>query len=362
MRLLKGLAAVLAVLLLSAAGFAYWQYRALLQFTNTPHAVPSDVVVEIPQGTGPRGVADRLAAAGAISDAERFYWNVRFLRKDSASLRAGEYPFSPDAPQSPNDIVDRLLKGEVRTTRVTVPEGLRLEEQAKILADAGVVDEAEFVKLARSADFAKSLGIEASTLEGYLYPTTYLIPRHLDTTGVVRLMVDHYRQAWAQAQKVRQSWVTLNEHEAVTLASIVEKETGRADERRHISCVFHNRLKKGMRLQTDPTVIYSVLMAQGTFDGNLRRVHLDTPHPYNTYSIRGLPPGPIANAGLAALEAALDPIECDDLFFVSRNDGSHVFCPTYACHNENVEKWQRQYFRNKRAEERRRAAQQGGSK
>lgn len=357
MKFLKGFLALTALALLAAVGFVGWKYQDLLAFADAPHAVSEELYVEIPAGTGPRGVAQVLEQAGAIADAERFYWNVRFLRKQGAQLKAGEYAFSPEQPQSPNQIVDRLLKGEVRTTRVTLAEGLRFDEQAGVLAQAGVVDEEEFKRLARDPDFVRELGISAPTVEGYLFPTTYLIPRHLDTRGVMRLMVEHHRQAWQKAQESRQEWVKLTEHEAVTLASIIEKETGRADERRRISCVFHNRLKKDMRLQTDPTVIYSVLLREGSFDGNIRRVHLSTPHPYNTYTVKGLPPGPIANAGLAALEAALNPLECEDLFFVSKNDGSHVFCPTLACHNRNVEIWQRQYFRNKRAEERRLAQQ-----
>ncbi|GAC1594962.1 MAG: hypothetical protein NVS4B10_03110 [Myxococcales bacterium] len=141
----------------------------------------------------------------------------------------------------------------------------------------------------------------------------------------------------------------LDEAEAVTLASIVEKETGQPDERPRISCVFHNRLRKGIPLATDPTVIYAVLLENDfKWDGNLHRTDLRRPHPYNTYLNRGLPPGPIANPGEAALAAALHPIQCDDLFFVSRNDRTHVFCPNLACHERNVQKFQVEYFRKKK--------------
>jgi UPF0755 protein len=164
------------------------------------------------------------------------------------------------------------------------------------------------------------------------------------------MMVERFRKAWELANVHRSKAVSLNQMEAVTLASIVEKETGNPEERPRISCVFHNRLHKDMKLQTDPTVIYSVLLRTGHFDGNLHRSDLDTPHPYNTYAVKGLPPGPISNAGEKALEAALNPITCDDLFFVSKNDGSHVFCPTLECHEANVRKWQQEYFRKKHAE------------
>jgi UPF0755 protein len=143
--------------------------------------------------------------------------------------------------------------------------------------------------------------------------------------------------------------VKLNEREGVTLASIVEKETGQAEERQRISCVFHNRLKKNIPLGTDPTVIYSVLLQNDfVWDGNLHKSDLVRPHPYNTYVVRGLPPGPISNPGQAAMDAALHPVECNDLFFVSRNDHTHVFCPDLKCHEAAVQKWQIEYFHKKK--------------
>lgn len=342
------------LLVLAAAAVTGWQYTSLVSWSESRHAPGAEVVVEITPGTGPKTVANKLAAAGAVTDADRFYYYVRLLRRASGALKAGEYAFRPEAPQSPAEVLERLLKGEVLSIKVTIPEGLRLDEQAPIFAAAGLGDPDEYVRLARDPEFARSLGVDAGTLEGYLYPDTYLVPRTMDTKGILRMMVSHFFRAWERAESQRDPAVGLNRHEATTLASIVEKETGLAEERRRISCVFHNRLRKDMKLQTDPTVIYSVLLSQGAFDGNLRRIHLDTPHPYNTYSVKGLPPGPIANAGYEALAAALNPIECNDLFFVSRNDGSHVFCPDYACHQRNVQVWQIEYFRNKRAMERRR--------
>lgn len=332
----------------AAGGAVWWQHRELVRFAAAAQAVAADTVVEIPAGTGPRVVADRLLAAGVISDARLFYWNLRFLRRAAGRLRSGEYLFRAGVPQTPDQIIDRLLRGEVLSVKVTVPEGLRADEQARLFADAGLAEAEEYVRLSRDAAFARGLGVPADSLEGYLFPSTYLIPRRMPVADILRLQVEHFRAAYAEADRQRAPDVTLNLHEAATLASIVEKETGRADERGRISCVFHNRLRQGIRLQTDPTVIYSVLLQTGAFDGNLRRVHLETPHPYNTYTTKGLPPGPIASAGQAALAAALNPERCNDLFFVSRNDGSHVFCPDLACHEANVEKWQREYFRQKR--------------
>ncbi len=340
----------LLVVLLAAAGGAWWQYHALIEYTKTPVTPAKEVVVEIPSGLGPHGVIEKLAQAGVITDARRFYWDVRFLRKEAGHLKAGEYLFKQGVPQTPDEIIDRLLKGEVLSLKVTIPEGLRIEEQAPLIEEAGLGKATDFVRLARSAKFAQQLGVKAESLEGYLFPDTYLIPRNETMEGVLKIMVERFRRAWTEAETKRGAGIKLTEQEAVTLASIVEKETGNPEERPRISCVFHNRLRKDMKLQTDPTVIYSVILRTGSFDGNLHRSDLDTPHPYNTYAVKGLPPGPIANAGEAALIAALAPIDCNDLFFVSKNDGSHVFCPDLACHEANVEKWQREYFRKKRAE------------
>jgi UPF0755 protein len=351
-----GILGVLFLLVLTAAGVAWWEWRKLNVFAETPFAPDHEVVVEIPPKLGPKAVCQKLADAHVIQDEQLFgeqlfYWDVRFLRREAGHLKAGEYLFQPGQAETPDEIIDRLLKGEVLSAKVTIPEGLRLDEQAPIIEAAGFGKASDFIKLARSPKFTHSLGIEADSLEGYLFPDTYLIPKTSTTEQVIKLMVERFHKAWETADAQRGPDVKLTQHQAVTLASIVEKETGNPIERPRISCVFHNRLHKGMKLQTDPTVIYSIILRTGSFDGNIHKSDLETPHPYNTYSVPGLPPGPIANAGLAALQAALNPITCDDLFFVSKNDGSHVFCPTLACHEANVQKWQVEYFRHKRAGE-----------
>jgi UPF0755 protein len=347
MKIFLRVLAVLFVLLLLSAGAAWWKLEQLKKFALTPFAPAADVVVNIPGKLGPKAVAEKFAEAGVVTDGQQFYWDIRFLRREAGHLKAGDYLFHAGVAQSPDEIIDRLLKGEVLSVKVTVPEGLRLDEQAPLFAAVGLGKESEFIRLARSAKFAHSLGIEGDSLEGYLFPDTYLIPKGSTMEQVLKMMVERFRKAWETADAQRLPEVKLTETQAVTLASIVEKETGNPEERPRISCVFHNRLKKGMKLQTDPTVIYSIILRKGEFDGNIHKSDLETPHPYNTYSIPGLPPGPISNAGLAALEAALHPIECEDLFFVSKNDGSHVFCPTLACHEANVQKWQRDFFAHK---------------
>lgn len=349
MRVVLALFALVLVAAVGVGGYVFLQYRDLQQWARTPHAVAEETVVSIATGTGPTAITRQLEEQDAVDDARNLYRYLRWIRRVGGQLRAGDYRFTPDAPQTPDEVVDRLLKGEVLSVRVTLPEGLRIDEQAKLFEEAGFGPGDAFVKKARDKTFVKQLGIAADSLEGYLFPDTYLIPKNATVEQILSWQVERFRTAWATAQKQRQDGVTLSEHQAVTLASIVEKETGQPEERPRISCVFHNRLKKDMKLQTDPTVIYSVILRKGSFDGNLRRSDLRARHPYNTYAVKGLPPGPIASAGLAALEAALDPLTCDDLFFVSRNDGTHVFCPTLKCHNAAVEKWQREYFRRKRA-------------
>jgi UPF0755 protein len=238
----------------------------------------------------------------------------------------------------------------VKLYRFTVPEGLRADEIAHVVGSTSVCSADEFLRLARDPATARKLDVPAQSLEGFLFPDTYAVTRSAGCMGILQAMVGRFREEWQKAQAQRAPDVTLDELQAVTLASIVEKETGQPEERPRISCVFHNRLKKGMRLGTDPTVIYAVLLENGfKWDGNLHKSDLQRPHPYNTYLVKGLPPGPISNPGAAALVAALRPAQCDDLFFVSRNDHTHVFCPDLACHERNVRKWQVEYFKKKKA-------------
>jgi UPF0755 protein len=237
----------------------------------------------------------------------------------------------------------------VKLYRFTIPEGLRIDEMASVVGATGLCPAADFLKLARDPATAKKLGVPATNLEGFLFPDTYALPRTAACTATLQTMVARFQHAWQRAQVQRLPSVKLDELQAVTLASIIEKETGQAEERPRISCVFHNRLRQRIPLGTDPTVIYAVLLENGFhWDGNLRKSDLLRPHPYNTYRTKGLPPGPIANPGQAALDAALHPMACDDLFFVSRNDHTHVFCPDLKCHERNVRKYQVEYFRKRK--------------
>jgi UPF0755 protein len=235
---------------------------------------------------------------------------------------------------------------------VTVPEGLRLDEILPLLASSPLklrLDRLE--ALAADAAFVRKLGVPASRLEGFLFPDTYSFTHGYTEESVLAKMVSRTLEELRAAEASKDPAVRLDDLQIVTLASIVEKETGAPDERPRIACLFLNRLRLGMPLQTDPTVLYAMMLIRGKFVKNISRQDLITPHPYNTYTVKGLPPGPIASPGAAALQAVTHPVVCSDLYFVSRNDGTHVFCPTLQCHNAAVKKWQVDYW----AEQRRRA-------
>jgi UPF0755 protein len=340
-------AALVALSLLVVAGavlFAAW--RQLETFRARPFGTAEEKVVEIGAGSSPRHVVRTLARAGVLSDDELAWRWLHWLKRDPRQLKAGEYAFA--GALTPEEVLERIYRGEVKLHRFTVPEGLRIEEIAEIVAQSGLASEEAVVLLAHDPAVARSLGIPFDSLEGYLYPDTYAFPRSATARQIVETMVHHFREAYAEASAARRPDVTLDEAEAVTLASIVEKETGQVAERPRISCVFHNRLARRMKLQTDPTVMYATFKRTGRWSKNISKADLLTPHPYNTYLTPGLPPGPIANPGAAALRAALAPSDCKDLFFVSRNDGTHIFCPDLACHEAAVHTWQVEFFRKRR--------------
>ncbi len=339
--LLTLLAAVLATAL--AAGVLW---RGVAVFRETPYGALEEKVVVVPPGASARAVVRALSQAGALSD-ERLAWRyVRWVKRDRRPFRAGEYAFA--GPLLPDEVLERVWRGEVKLHRFTVPEGLRADEIAGIVARSGLATEEEFLRAARDPELARALGLPYPGLEGFLFPETYAFARGVPARTIAEAMVGRFKEAYARAEETRKAGVVLTMGEAATFASIVEKETGRPEERPRISCVFHNRLKLGMRLQTDPTVMYATMLRTGRWSKNISRADLLSPHPYNTYTTAGLPPGPIANAGGAALRAALAPEECRDLYFVSRNDGSHVFCPDLRCHNAAVRAWQVEFFKRKR--------------
>ncbi|HYG67955.1 MAG TPA: endolytic transglycosylase MltG, partial [Anaeromyxobacteraceae bacterium] len=304
-------------------------------------------VVTVPSGASARSVVRTLAKAGVLSDERTAWWYLRLVKRDARPFRAGEYSF--EGALRPDDVFERVMRGEVKLYHFTVPEGLRLEEIAAIVHASGLASGDQLLRLARDPEVARALGVPSANLEGYLFPDTYTFPKGVSARAIVEAMVKRLEDEYARAAAARAPGVSLTKREAITLASIIEKETGRPEERPRISCVFHNRLRRGMRLQTDPTVMYATMLRTGRWSRNISKADLLAVHPYNTYTSDGLPPGPIASAGAEALKAALAPAACNDLYFVSRNDGSHVFCPDLACHAAAVRSWQVEFFRRKRS-------------
>jgi UPF0755 protein len=293
-----------------------------------------EVLFEVQRGASLGGVARALEADGLVRDARAVEWLARF-RGVAESLRAGEYRLS--AAMTPGEILEQLTEGRVVTYAVVLPEGFTAAQIAARLEARHLAGAEAFSAAARDADLAHELGVPAASLEGYLYPDTYHLPRGLPEREIARMMVEQFHQAWAEIEPLARER-GLEMHEVVTLASIVEKETGAPEERPLIASVFANRLERGMRLESDPTVIYGI----ADFDGNLRRRDLENDaNAYNTYQHPGLPPGPIASPGLAALRAVVEPADSDYLYFVSRNDGTHRFSRNYRDHVNAVNHYQR---------------------
>jgi UPF0755 protein len=257
------------------------------------------------------------------------------LRGNAHSIKAGEYDFQE--PAAPGKVLDRLITGDVRRLKFTVPEGLNLTEIAAKLEAEGRGDKTAFLALARDPVFISTLGLDAPTLEGYLFPETYTLESGTSEERLIKAMVEQFRTRLGAEELVAAAAERgLDLHQMVTLASIIQKEAGNEAEMPVISGVFHNRLRLRMPLQADPTVIYGI----ADFDGNLTRKHLNTPTPYNTYRMRGLPAGPIASPGEKALRAAAMPAAVDYLYFVSQGDGTHVFSQTLKEHNNMVRRYQ----------------------
>jgi UPF0755 protein len=279
-------------------------------------------------------VASRLEQRGLIRDARALGWLARW-RGVAGDVRVGEYRLSPAL--SPSEILTRLIEGRVATYTVSIPEGFTAAMIAERLARADLVDADAFLAAVNDPALCAELQVDAPRLEGYLFPETYSLPKGLSARQVATLMVEHFKRVFEELAPLARER-GLSEHEVVTLASIVEKETGDPQERPLIASVFANRLARGMRLESDPTTIYGI----ADFDGNLRRRDLeDAGNPYNTYQIPGLPPGPIANPGRDALLAVVEPADTDYLYFVSRGDGTHVFSRTYREHVNAVNRYQR---------------------
>jgi len=313
-------------------GFVGW----LLQYGygRGGEQASSSVVVDIPQGTSVRGISRILGEAGVIDDDIRFMLLARW-QGVATRLRAGE--FELPLGKTPLEVLDILIRVKPYQRSITIPEGLRGEEIAELFAREGWCDPYVFAELLLDEDFIRELGLEdVSSLEGYLFPDTYFLTKEMrGSKNIITMQVNRFHQVWGEI--VRDLEKEPDRKETVILASIVEKETGDAAERPIIASVFHNRLRIGMKLQSDPTVVYGT----GAFDAPITRTDLKTPTPYNTYVIPALPAGPIANPGRAAIEAVVHPAAGRYLYFVSKNDGTHHFSTNLREHNNAVNKYQR---------------------
>jgi UPF0755 protein len=265
------------------------------------------------------------------------------LVRSRDSLKAGVYEF--DKPLSPVDVIEKLVRGDVVLKTITVREGLDRFAVAKLFADEGLGTETTWDTATRDVDLIRDIAPDAESLEGYLFPDTYKFDPGTPAATIVQEMVANFRKHWGN--EIALITTGLTAHQTVTLASIIETEAQLPQERPVVASVYINRVRRRMLLGADPTVIYALKLAK-RWDGNIRKADLQIDSPYNTYRKPGLPPGPIANPGLASLRAAAAPSTTPYLYFVGRNDGSHVFSTTNDEHNRNVEKYQRQYFRDKR--------------
>jgi UPF0755 protein len=336
------LLALVVLLLVGGAGAGYWIYRGIHQ----PYKgyAETETFVEIPPGTSTPAMARALANAGVVQNAEIFRITV-WMRGAGRRLQAGEYRF--DRAMTPAEVVDRVARGDVFLRPVTFREGLTIRQMAEIFADQGFGSREDFVAAAGKAAAIRDVDPAATDLEGYLFPDTYTLPRRTTAAQLVERMTARFEKTLTPAIRAQAAARGLSVRQLVTLASLVEKETAKAEERPLVAAVYANRLNIGMGLQCDPTVIYALERA-GRYTGNLTRADLQFDSPYNTYRYAGLPPGPIAAPGQASLQAAASPADVPYLYFVSRNDGSHAFAATLDEHNQNVHRWQVQYFREKR--------------
>lgn len=304
----------------------------------------AETFVEIPQGAGAAEIRRRLIAAGVVAD-EYTFRAALWWSGEARNLQAGEYRFAE--PMSPVAVIQKIARGDIYTVRITFPEGLTIPEMAHLYEMRGFGPAASFIEAAGDNSAIKELDPHATDLEGYLFPETYSLARGAPASRLVRLMVDRFLATYTETLRRSAEAQGLTTRQVVTLASLVEKETAQAHEHPLVAAVYRNRLRLGMPMQADPSVIYALQKA-GRYDGNIRREDLEYDSPYNTYRYPGLPPGPIAAPGKAALEASVMPADAPYLYFVSRNDGTHVFAETLAQHNANVYEHQVLFFRRQR--------------
>lgn len=327
-RLLYVVIALAAIAIIVVTSFSYW-------LMMPRHHESVDLFIK--EGTSVRQIAKMLSEKKIITHPKIFMGYVYFSNAEK-KLHAGDYTFAPD--MSIHGVVQKLLKGDYRTYRITVVEGWNMRQIADYLSKLefmngkGFAD--DFMAKCKDKNFIQSLGLSEDSLEGYLFPNTYDVYRNEDATKIIKKLVQEFKKNYTPEMIARASELKMSQHDVVTLASIVEKETGAKQERPLIASVFFNRLKIDMPLQSDPTIIYGL----PNYDGNIRKEDIHNPHKYNTYVHGGLPPGPIASPGLASIKAVLWPEQSEYLYFVAKNDGTHYFSKNLSEHNQAVQQYQ----------------------
>ena len=307
------------------------------EFYGTSKASTQKILFVVESGKGIQSIAQDLKEKGVIKKTWPFLLGYK-LYFSPKSLKAGEYELS--LPVSTKKILTLLSEGKVFFHPVTIPEGLTRREIAQHLDCLGIVEKEDFLEACSRTEILGSYDIEAENLEGYLFPETYHLSRGISAETIITTIVNQFKSVFTEEWRQRAIDINMTPRKVVPLASLIEKETSFPEERKIVSSVFHNRLRIKMKLDCDPTIIYA-MKEQGTYTGRLFKRHLKLDSPYNTYLNRGLPPGPICNPGKAALEAALYPANEKYIYFVSKNDGSHVFSRTFNEHQRAVRKYQR---------------------
>jgi UPF0755 protein len=345
------LIAFLLFIFFSSSIASAWALSHYLRSLAHKSFTVGETLVEIPMGSSLRRVSVILFDKKIIDDPAKFFWYLRLGRLDGSKIQAGFYNF--DGILSYDKVANRLLFGFDQSFKMTFREGETLVDLARSLENLSLATKEQFIKAMTSPEIIELIEVphvkgrlqlenDVGGLEGYLFPDTYFFTKSDGAFFIIKKMHQRLLVKLDPRLRLRMADLGLSLHEVLTLAAIVEKETGLVSERPIIASVYHNRLRQKMRLQADPTVIYGMK----NYAGKIRKVDLLTFHPYNTYKIGGLPPGPIAAAGLDAIRAVLWPEQTNYLYFVSKNDGSHVFCANLNCHNQAVQKWQVNYFRN----------------
>lgn len=323
-RSLASIAAAVAI----AAGLLFYNINYSIPVIGP---VPAEVRVE--PGDSLTSVARKLQEQKVITNGWFFSLWAR-ARGAEKRIHQGLYRF--DSGVAPREVLERLLTGKGVFLSVTIPEGLTVKEIAVLLDRMQIADKQKFLTEASNPSLLANFGLQGKGLEGYLFPSTYHFTPATAEKDIIITMVEQFRKLSQPILAQRPSSMRLTSHEILTLASIIEKETGITEERALVSAVFHNRLKQQMPLQSDPTVIYGIK----DFNGNLTRKDLQDANPYNTYRIAALPPGPICNPSVASIRAALQPADVPYLYFVSKNDGTHLFSETIEAHNRAVKTYQ----------------------